>query len=72
MSKSPTMSAFAMSALVAATLIGGCSYHEDVCKAGEYVVRAKHNDTGRACVESRKPPPRGYTTYGPGETPTVP
>lgn len=61
------VAAVAVSALLAA----GCSYTEEVCSEGEYPVKSKQGP-GSACAKEGKPLPRGYTTYGPGATPTVP
>ncbi len=60
-----------MALAVAVALSVGCQYEEQVCSEGEYPVKSRHGP-GRACATEGKPLPHGYTTYGPGQTPTEP
>jgi hypothetical protein len=55
-------------ALVAA-LLAGCSWHEQICRSGEYPAKAVGNTTGRTCVQKGQNPPAGYVRYPSGKEP---
>ena len=55
--------------IVAAFLVGGCSFRERICGSGQYPVKAVGNATGRTCVPERQDPPAGYVRYPTGKVP---
>lgn len=44
---------------------------EKVCGDSDYPIKADGGASGRACVPKGSPPPSGWTTYPPGQTPTT-
>jgi hypothetical protein len=49
--------------VVAALLVGGCSFREKICRSGEYPAKAVGNTSGRTCVAEGQNPPAGYVRY---------
>jgi hypothetical protein len=54
---------------VALLALPGCSWHEKICRSGEYPAKAVGNATGRTCVAKSQNPPAGYVRYPPDKEP---
>lgn len=55
--------------LMASLTLSGC-YTERHCGENDYPVKPAQGEQGSACVPQGSPPPSGWTTYPPGQTPT--
>jgi hypothetical protein len=55
--------------VAAAVAMGGCPAREQICRSGEYPVKAVGNKTGRTCVPDGQDPPAGYVRYPPDKVP---
>lgn len=61
------------SVLLLGTLpLAGCfSWEERTCSEGEYPVKPADGSPGGHCLPNGQPPGPGFTTYPPGQTPTI-
>lgn len=55
----------------ASALVSGCYGPEMTCGETQYPIKAAGGEGGQACVDMGSPPPSGWTTYPPGQTPTL-
>jgi hypothetical protein len=58
-----------LTVVLTAAVVAGCSWHEKICRSGEYPAKAVGNASGRTCVAQGQNPPSGYVRYPAGQEP---
>lgn len=59
---------FAIAGLLAAPLVGGCTFRDAICGSDDYPV-LQVDGTGRQCVPKGDEPPAGFTRFPAGKEP---